>query len=55
MLQAAQRDAFVVEPDAVRELRPWKGVDFLDVVQELDQFVGSCANLFHRFGLFDCV
>jgi hypothetical protein len=53
MLEPAQRHAFVVEPDAVRELRPWKGVRLLDVVQELDQFVGTRANLRHGRGLFD--
>jgi hypothetical protein len=53
MLQATQRDAFVVESDAVRELGPWKGVDFLDVVQELDELECACANLFHRCGLLD--
>jgi hypothetical protein len=42
-----------VEADAVRELRPGKGVRLLDVVQELDQFVGSRANLRHSRGLLD--
>jgi hypothetical protein len=53
VLQPAQRHAFIVEPDAVRELGPRKRVDFLDVVQELDQFVSSRANLRHRRGVLD--
>jgi hypothetical protein len=44
-----------VQPHAVWELRPWKGVGFLDVVQELDQFAGPPANLRHRRGLLDRV
>jgi hypothetical protein len=52
MLQATQRDAFVMEPDAVRELGPRKRVDSLDIVQKLDELVGSRTNLLHLIGLF---
>ena len=55
MLQAAQRDAFVVEPDAVGELGPRERVDFVDVVQELDELIDSRTDLLHLIGLFDRV
>src|SRR5215831_17176689 len=53
MLQPAQRNAFVVESDAVRELRPRKGVDLLDVVQELDQLKGARPYFLHFRRLLD--
>jgi hypothetical protein len=55
MLEPAQRHAFVVEPDAVREPRPWKRVDLEDIVQELDELQGAGAHLLDLFGLLDGV
>ena len=37
----------------MREPGPRKGVDLQDVVQELDELIGSRADLRHRVGLLD--
>src|SRR5882757_1667183 len=53
MLEPAQRAAAVMQPDAMRKSRPGEGVDFQDVVQELDDLVRALANLGHLRGLLD--
>jgi hypothetical protein len=45
VFQPAQRYPFVVEPHAVRELRPGEGIGLHNVVQEFNQLVGPSANL----------
>ena len=54
MTESAERAATVVQTDFVRKARPRKSVDFQDVVEKLDQFIGAgtnspdCRGLFHR-------
>jgi hypothetical protein len=55
VLQPAQRDAFVMQPDAMRKLRPWERLNLLDIVQEFDKLEGTRANLLDLFGLVDSV
>jgi hypothetical protein len=45
----------VVQADPMRESGPGERVDLQDVVQELDQLVGSRADLLDRVGLLDGV
>ena len=53
MLQVTQRAAAVVQSDPVRKPGPGKAVGLLDVMQELDQLVGSRTHFFHFGRLLD--
>src|ERR1700687_3750670 len=52
MSQTAKRAAAVVQTHLVRKARPRKRIDFQDVVEKLDQFVGSGTDLGDGSGLF---
>jgi hypothetical protein len=53
--EAPDGAAAIVQSDGVLKLRPWEGVDLQNIVEELDEFIGTLANMLDFVRLFDSV